>query len=32
MAENSGTPVYVTALGETNEENLWRENKAQGDA
>jgi len=30
MAENSGTPVYVTALGETNEESLWRENKAQG--
>jgi uncharacterized protein (TIGR03032 family) len=26
MGENSGTPAYVTVLGETNEESLWREN------
>lgn len=30
MSEDGRTPVYVTVLGESNTENGWRENKAQG--
>jgi uncharacterized protein (TIGR03032 family) len=30
MAEDGRSPAYVTALGETDQENGWRENKATG--
>lgn len=30
MGADGKTPAYVTVLGETNTENGWRENKAQG--
>ncbi|MBE9176679.1 DUF4915 domain-containing protein, partial [Synechocystis salina LEGE 06155] len=30
VAEDGQSPLYVTALGQTDEENGWRQNKAEG--